>query len=154
MSFRLLLSAVLLVLPALPSANAQSPDTAADEAVLRHFKTVEWPRAYRERDTAALDRMLADDFVVYTGDGPSTKAEEIAWLRDNEWKNDGFHYTIQRLSLYGDTALIVGEGVIRFATGNNPRLVRYTSSNVLVKRHGQWRAVSSHVGGSRDEALP
>jgi ketosteroid isomerase-like protein len=133
------------------SAWAQS----ADEAAIRKFKVEDWPRAYRTQDTAMLDRMLADSFVAVDAAGNwSTKAQEIAELRTTTWNNDGFTFTIKRLDIYGGhTAVVAGEGLVRYETGEKPRQVRYQSSNILVKEGGAWRAVASHVSGVKEEPL-
>ena len=145
-------AAVLLVALTLGGAAWAQTD---DEAVIRKFKTEDWPRAYRTQDTALLDRMLADSFRVVDDQGVwSTKKEEIDWLSKNPWKNDGFTYTIKRLDIFGgDTAIVAGEGLVRFETGEKPRQMRYQSSNVLVKADGVWRAVASHVSGAKEEPL-
>ena len=137
---------------ALGGAAWAEPD---DEAVIRKFKTQDWPRAYRNQDTALLDRMLADTFVAVNGDGVwSTKRQELERLRTTPWRNDGFTFTIKRLDIYGGhTAVVAGEGLVRFETGDRPRQVRYQSSNILVKEDGVWRAVASHVSGSKEEPL-
>jgi hypothetical protein len=99
--------------------------------------------------------MLADSFVAVNGEGAwSTKRQELERLRTTPWKNDGFTFTIKRLDIYGGhTAVVAGEGLVRFETGEKPRQVRYQSSNILVKENGRWRAVASHVSGAKDEPL-
>ena len=143
-------AAVLVSLALGGGAWAQSDD----EAFIRKFKTEDWPRAYRTQDTALLDRMLADSFVVVDDTGGwSTKAQEIEQLRTTPWKNDGFTFTIRRLDIYGGhTAVVAGEGLVRYE-GEKPRQVRYQSSNGLVKENGTWRAVASHVSGVKEEPL-
>jgi hypothetical protein len=139
----------------LASATASAAAPGTDEAVLRKFKTEDWPRAYSTQNVELLGRMLADTFQVVDGDGNwSTKREEIDWLAKNQWKNDGFVYTIKRLDIYGgDTAIIAGEGRITFKAGK-PRVETYQSTNVLVKENGTWRAVASHISGGKSEPLP
>lgn len=126
-----------------------------DEHVLRHFKTVLWQEAYRTQDTALLDRLLHDDFVVIDDAGKvSTKAQEIAWVRENEWDPGAFEYRIERLDIYdGRFAIISGRGVAEAFS--------YRSTNTLVKVGGTWKATSSHVsgvektatGGARQQAV-
>jgi hypothetical protein len=117
-----------------------------DEDTLRHFKTVLWPQAYRTQDVELLDRLLHDSFQVIDADGNrSTKAEELAYLRDNEWDPGEFEYRIERLQIYrGQFAIVDGTGVATNYT--------YKSSNVLLKEAGEWRAVSSHVSGVQDRS--
>ena len=115
--------------------------THNDEETLRHFKTILWPQAYRTGDAELLDRMLHDSFEMVDADGNvSTKADEIEYVKNNEWDPGVFEYRIERLSIYDNgTAVIAGEGVASAYS--------YRSSNVLVKDAGEWRAVSSHVSG-------
>ena len=114
---------------------------ADDEAVLRHFKTVLWPQAYRTGDVELLDRMLHDSFQMIDADGNrSTKADELDFVANNEWDPGSFEYRIERLQLYrGAFAIVDGTGVTASYS--------YKSSNVLIKENGLWRAVASHVSG-------
>lgn len=115
--------------------------SAGDEEVLREFKTVLWPEAYRNQDVELLDRMLHDSFVVITDTGAvSTKQDELNFLKENDWDPGKFEYRIDRLDIYeSNFAIISGRG---FAEDYS-----YTSSNVLVKQGGRWQAIGSHVSG-------
>ena len=117
-------------------------DAVSDEQILRHFKTVLWPQAYRTQDTELLDRMLHDSFQMIDGDGNrSTKADELGWISENEWDPGNFEYSIERLDIYDGMAIVDGTGTATSYT--------YKSSNVLLKEDGEWRAVASHVSGYR-----
>ena len=124
--------------------NRLHPEPPGDEETLRYFKTVLWPRAYREQDTELLDRLLDDRFQMIDFAGNrSTKREELAWVAENAWNPGAFEYLVERLEILdGDTAIIDGRGVAENYS--------YSSSNVLIKRDGQWRAVASHVSGYRE----
>lgn len=117
--------------------------TADDYDVLRNFKTVLWPQAYRTQDTELLDRLLHDSFEMIDGDGNrSTKAQELEYIANNQWDPGTFEYRIERLQIYQDAfAVIDGTGVAENYT--------YKSSNFLVKEDGVWRAIASHVSGNR-----
>ncbi|MCP3975056.1 MAG: nuclear transport factor 2 family protein [bacterium] len=112
-----------------------------DVNVLRHFKTVLWPQAYRTGDTVLLDQLLHDSFQMIDADGNrSTKRDELEYVRDNEWDPGDFEYQIERLDIYqGQFAIVDGRGVATAYT--------YRSSNVLVKEDGTWQAIASHVSG-------
>jgi len=69
-----------------------------DEETLRHPKTVLWNQAHRTQDLELLDRLLHDSFEMIDADGNrSTKAEELAYIRDNQWDPGEFEYRIERL---------------------------------------------------------
>jgi hypothetical protein len=100
--------------------SAAGADRKADEAAIRELKETLWPKAYFEQDAALLDRILAPEFLMVDDSGAwSTKAAELAWVAKNKPGYDS-------LTFY---------------------LGHYQSTNVLLKRNGQWRAVASHVSG-------
>lgn len=125
-------------------ALADDEGSSSDREELQHFKTVLWPQAYRTQDTALLDRLLDDSFQMIDGEGNrSTKQKELDWIAENAWNPGAFEYRIERLEIYGgDTAIIDGTGIAEKYT--------YKSSNVLIRKDGQWRAVASHVSGYRE----
>ncbi len=142
---RLPLFCVALLFPA--ALPAQSPD----HDVLRRLKQVEWPRAYREQDTAALNRILADDFRRIGSDGEwSTKAEELEYIRTTKPSYDSLVFRVDRLDVYPNgTAIVAGTGMVYSRGAEGPRVMEYRSTNVLLKQGGRWRAVASHTSGDR-----
>ena len=119
-----------------------------DYEVLRHFKTVLWPQAYRTQDVELLDKLLHDSFEMIDGEGNrSTKAEELHSVANNQWDPGTFEYRIERLQVYqGSFAVIAGTGIAERYT--------YKSSNFLVKEDGVWRAIASHVSPRASRTLP
>ena len=117
-------------------------------ATLRHLKEVQWPKAYREQDSLLLDKILDDNFQMVDAAGNwSDKAGELAWIKQHAMQHDSFFYEIKRLDvLENGTAIVAGTGHII----NDGRETLYESTNVLVWRKEQWRAVSSHVSGIRE----
>jgi len=117
---------------------------ADDEQTLRHFKTVLWPQAYRTQDVELLDRLLHDSFEMIDAQGKrSTKRAELDYIKNNRWDPGSFEYRIERLQIYdGSFAIIDGTGIAERYT--------YKSSNVLIKEHGKWRAIASHVSGYQE----
>ncbi len=139
---RLLLPLLLCLL--LPPALADEPPD--DEAVLRHFKTVLWPQAYRTQDTALLARLLHESFEMLDDAGNrSTRQKELEAVAAEAWDPGEFRYEIERLEIYdGRFAVIDGRGIASDYT--------YVSSNYLVKQDGRWQAIGSHVSGFRRTA--
>jgi hypothetical protein len=138
---------VVLSLVSAPGLIGQGP--SEDEKVLREIKEVLWPKAYREQDTALLDRLLADEFQMIDGSGLwSTKADEMKWVRENRPAYDSLTFKIKRLDIFENgTAIVSGTGTVKGRDGSGAYVAEYQSSNVLVKRKGVWRAVASHVSG-------
>lgn len=125
----------------MPSIVAASDD----ETTLRHFKTVLWPQAYRTQDTELLDLLLDDSFQMIDAAGNrSTKQKELEYIASHQWNPGNFEYQIQRLEIYQDRfAVIDGKGVTDTYS--------YMSSNYLIKKDGQWRAIASHVSGYQEK---
>ncbi len=140
---------VVILLTACQYDNSKNDilNSEEDRKTLRYLKEVEWPKAYREQDTVLLDRILGEDFQMIDADGNwSDKKFEIDWLKKNAIAHDSVFYEIKRLDFPANgTAIISGTGHI---TNDSVKTI-YQSSNVLVKRNGVWKAVSSHVSGVR-----
>ena len=126
----------------------------SDETVLREIKEVLWPKAYAEQDVDLLDSLLAEEFQMVDAEGNwSTKTDELAWVRSNPPSYDSLVFEIKRLDIFaGATAIVAGEGVVRGTDDEGPYLMRYQSTNVLIKRDGRWQAVASHVSGIKRES--
>ena len=124
------------------------PSATEDDKSLRYLKQVEWPKAYATQDTVLLDRILGDDFQMIDEDGSwYSKKDELDWIKRNRLTRDSFYYDIRRLDIFENkTALISGTGHV-FQDGKHST---YQSSNLLIKRDGKWKAVASHVSGSKE----
>lgn len=135
------------------SVSLLAQDSEMDQ--LRYLKEVEWPRAYREQDTELLDRILAKEFRKIGATGVwTTKQEELDYIKANKPDYESFVFHIKRLEIFeNETAIIAGEGHIRNKDEKGEYLMTYQSSNILIKRKGVWKAISSHVSGIKKEYL-
>lgn len=132
--------------PAPVDAANDRDGSTRDVEILRQIKLELWPRAYREQDPALLDRILDERFQMVDGAGQvSTKAAELAWVSENKPGYEAFKFEIERLEVDANSALIVGIGTLQFPANSGQPLQRYRSSNVFVRRAGNWRAIASHV---------
>jgi len=141
---------ILLFCFACESKLEESSETnnQSDRERLRHLKEVEWPKAYAEQDTLLLDRILGEDFKMIDQAGNwYTKKDELDWIKKNATNNDDFRYEIKRFDILDNgTAFICGTGHI---LKDSVKSI-YQSSNVLIKRDGEWKAVLSHVSGFKN----
>ena len=143
--------AAVVSLP-LSAMVAQASDRAADIETLTEKKIVIWPKLYAKRDADGLDAFLGDEFVVLNPDGSKrTKADEVKFLRETPPDNEesDFLYTIDDIVFpTDDMAIIYGHGdSTRETEDGKPCHHNYWSSNTLVRREGEWKAVFSHVSG-------
>ena len=132
------------------TGNAQV--SKSDMETLRYLKEVEWPRAYKEQDTVLLDRILAEEFqLIDDSGGWTTKQDELAYIKKNKPSYDSFEFEIKRLEIFENmTAVISGVGHIRTKTDEGEKYATYHSSNILIKRDGNWKAINSHVSGYKE----
>jgi hypothetical protein len=133
------------------SSFAQKTVVDTDEQKLRNLKEVEWPKAYREQDTVLLNRILADEFKMIDSDGGYyTKRDELNYIKKNRPTYSSFSFEIKRLEIFeNNTAIVSGTGTIKNKDEQGPYTMTYQSSNVLIKRGGQWKAISSHTSGDK-----
>ena len=128
----------LSIFPALAFGREIPVQDRNERAVLRIEH--DWLRALVVRDRAALDRILADDFM-----DPNWKGE----LR-NKWQvpaglSKPLPYS-QRLrdveiNVYQDVAVARGLNMISDQNGRIMMRIRFT--DVLLYRHGHWQAVAA-----------
>ncbi|MBX3295631.1 MAG: nuclear transport factor 2 family protein [Acidobacteria bacterium] len=140
---------VLLVFAGFASGQGLQKENEPDSDFLRRLKEVEWPKAYREQNPTLLDEILADDFQLISNDGVwSDKAKELARVRTTRPSYDKFWFEIKRLEVFDNgTAIIAGTGHGSGKDKEGRYTFEYQSSNILIKRDGKWKAVSSHVSG-------
>ncbi len=145
---KLLITGIILSLCNLTNLPTPVDQKEKDLTALRYLKEVEWPKAYKEQDQQLLDRILAEEFqVIDAGGGWSNKMGELKWISENQVSYDSFYYDIQRLEiLENQTALICGTGHI----WQSDKESIYSSSNVLIKRGDNWKAVASHISGFKE----
>jgi uncharacterized protein YceK len=149
-----ILFCVLLVLSScetidkVDSVKALHYNTSENREVLTYLKEVEWPKAYREQDTVLLDRILGEDFQMIDDSGMTyNKNDELDWIKNNTPSYDSFYFEIKRFEIKDNgTAVICGTGHILKDSVESI----YQSSNVLVKRGENWKAILSHVSGYKN----
>lgn len=150
---RCLVGTSLLLLLAAVCVNVFGAATVlarqSDAELLRRIKTVDWPKAYREQDVGLLDKILAEEFERIGDDGRrSSKRDEMEYIRKNRPSYSTFRFEVTRLEVFENgTAIVSGVGDVRGRDAKGSYTTRYSSSNVFIKRGGEWKAVASHVSG-------
>jgi ketosteroid isomerase-like protein len=122
-----------------PAANADD----VQQTITRQER--EWVSAILAKDTAAIDRLLAADFVGTTNDQKYFKDDAIKDVKT------GTHESLElkdiEVRVFGNTAIATMSQNEKSKHGNEDFSGQYLFTDVWVKTDGQWRAVSSH--GSR-----
>ena len=135
-------------------AGGTSVDTTAPPAVATSGEDVEavisqlereWVAAIVNKDGAALDRLLADDFA---GTSPSAhlynKKMAIEDLSSGTYVVESMDLDEIAGNAYGDTAVAFASQNEKSRYGGNDISGHYHYTNVWVKKDGRWQAVASH----------
>jgi ketosteroid isomerase-like protein len=128
----------------------QTPTKAANEtnnieqAILK--LTQEWLDADEHQDRAALNRIIADDFLGTGPMGTIVSKTDVIPREGTGAEAHGLFISGQDMKarVFGDTAIVTGRGVPKAQRSNRPE-VRFTL--VFVKRGDRWQMVAGHLSG-------
>jgi ketosteroid isomerase-like protein len=141
--------AFVLVLATVSVRAADAPPISKAERTVRALER-SWLDAYEQLDTLAMDRIVADDFLITFPNGSTqTKAQILADLRTAR-KRPGPYTTRFRTEAvssrsYGKTVVLTGV-VVTIGQRNGKTVedrARYTDT--YVEREGRWQVVASHL---------
>lgn len=135
-TIRVIVAAACLALGA-PGLHAQAP-AAEQEVRQAEDRRI---KALIDDDFATLEAILADD-LTYTHSNAvtDTKASYLAALRSGKTKYESFDREPSAVRLYGDTAIVNGDGTVGLRGQAAKIVLRYTL--VYVRRGGTWQMVA------------
>ena len=125
------------------NVNIEVPPPTDHDEVLAQLRDLEndWTIANINDDKAALERILADDFVVTTDNGPLGKAETIR-LNKRDFRVEKWDFDDLKLNLIGDRATLSGK--IKYELRDDEDL-KFDFLDKFVWRDGRWQATGSEV---------
>jgi ketosteroid isomerase-like protein len=137
-SFAIALAASLIAL----SGAARADDAADAKQMLR-----DWVTAENERDAAALERILDDQFIsTYAAGKPTRKTAFIKSLtKGKPDPRQSQSLTDETVVVEGDTAILVGTDTFHRTDHADPDglALRYTIT--CVRKNGRWTALAEHI---------
>ena len=105
----------------------------------------EWAEARIKGDSSYTRRIEADDCTIVWPDGSIVnKQADLQSMTDIVFSE----FKIQNLQvrLYGETGIIVGEGMIKARKGQQDLLGgKFVFTDTFVKQDGQWKVVASQI---------
>ena len=123
----------------------QNSTTNSEEAEVRRTE-FDWGQAYERKDLAALDRVMADEYILTDPLGNvRNKAETLAAIKTNEVNFESTESDDVNVRINGDTAVVTGRSTFRGRYKGWSMSGQYQYTDVLVKRRGTWQAVGSHI---------
>jgi len=106
----------------------------------------EWNEAYPRLDGAALDRIIADDWVCIDGSGlVITKNELLRRVASSTSFLDPYKFDEIALHMFGEAAIVIGRLSGQMRDSDGVRDVNQRYMRVYVKRNERWQAVATQV---------
>ena len=134
------LTALALILVLAAPLFAAPADEAAVRAALN-----EWIAALARNDVGAVERLVADDYVITAGGEGKVmnKTEDLEPLHSGKVKFETAEASDVKVRVFGKTAIVTG--IASFKVVGFANVLRERFTDVYVKRHGRWQPVSSHT---------
>jgi ketosteroid isomerase-like protein len=99
--------------------------------------------ALKGKDTAALERIWADDLIFTNPRGAvQTKAQRLADIQSGDTRFDSLETTDLAVRVYGDTAVINGLTTVKGQYSGQEASGQYRVTQMLVRRDGRWQIVA------------
>jgi ketosteroid isomerase-like protein len=119
-------------------------DHSQEEEALRKIQH-EWAEARVKGDSSYTRRLEAEDCTIVWPDGRIVnKRGDLQSMTDIVFSE----FEIQNLQvrLYGDTGIVVGEGIIKAHKGKRDLLGgKFVWTDTFVKKDGAWKVVASQI---------
>jgi ketosteroid isomerase-like protein len=144
----------LAILTIFAAAPTQAMPRAERHEVRHQIESLEkaWCNAILHGNTAAMDALLADDYIAITPNGIlQSKEQALANLRAGTVHFNSIDLSDRKIRLYGNTALVTSRAEVSGTSpdGDISGSYRYTRVYVL-DAHGVWRIVSFEASRIRD----
>lgn len=136
--------------------NGQQEQKSKAEQEVRALER-QWLDAYEQHDAAAMDRIVASDWMITYPDGGTQTKEQIMKFIKSPRKpgmpGPKFFSEDVQARVYGDTVILTGRIVTQWPGGDsNKEQSRYTDT--YVKRDGTWQVVASHMSNEAPRKKP
>jgi ketosteroid isomerase-like protein len=119
---------------------------AADDAAAVARLDAEYQAAVKRNDPAAMDRTLADDFVLVTGRGQTFTKEDL--LREARNKTSTYERqdeSEKTVRVWSDTAVVTALLWLKGTNGDKPFERKLWYSDTYVRTAAGWRYVFGHA---------
>lgn len=126
---------------AMTLAARADASSAEDQKVVAALDT-EYQAAVKRNDAVTMDRILADDFILITGQGKSfTKADLLAEARSGDYIYERQDELEQTVRVWGDTAVVTALLWVKGTHKGEPFDYKLWFSDTYVRTPEGWRYV-------------
>ena len=120
-------------------------DHSQDEQALMTIQH-EWAEARVKGDSSYTRRIEADECTIVWPDGRIVNKRQDLQTMIGDIVFTEFKIDDLRVRLYGDTGIVVGEGIIKAHKGKQDLLGgKFVWTDTFVKQGGQWKVVASQI---------
>jgi ketosteroid isomerase-like protein len=138
-----------------PSETAHSGLPRAQKHESRHeIDQLEdaWRNAVLKSNTAAMEPLLADDYMAITPNGTlQTKDQALANLRSGRTHVQTLELSDRKVRFYGTTAVVTSLADLKATTSEGEVAGSFRYTRVYVRdAHGHWKIVSFEASRIRD----
>ncbi len=143
---RILTVAVLVVwvLCGSPSQGAglkADQDAKAEQGLMKAER--EWTEAYKNRDKAVLDRILADDFIFTDDEGNLYGKAQYITAATELISVPSYSIDAITVRVYGDTGIVAGRWTGKLIINGQDASGAFRFTDIFVKRQGHWQTIAS-----------
>ena len=128
--------------PSTPPVPSATPPGVGDDVHIVATLDQQYQAAVKSNDTATMDRILADDFVLVTGRGSAlTKADLLKEAREKRtiYEHQEEEEGTQRVRVWGDTAVVTALLRIKGTRDQKPLDYKVWFSDTYVRTPAGWR---------------
>jgi ketosteroid isomerase-like protein len=106
----------------------------------------EFARAVASNDADALDRLLADDWIIVEPDGAMIdKARFLGVIRSGALSHESMESTEPRIRVYGNTALVTGLTTSKGKFMGQDFTSCERATDIFVKQSDRWQCVFTQL---------
>ncbi len=106
----------------------------------------QWAQAMVENDADRIGSFMADDWVIVSERGVTTKAEFLPFVRSGQLTHSRFELASEpRVRFYGDTAALTARVVNTAEFAGEVHEQDEWTTDVFVRTEGRWLCVLSHI---------
>jgi len=112
-----------------------------------------WRNAVLKANTAAVDSLLADDYLAITPNGTlQTKEQTLALMRSGQVRFTSLELSDRKVRFYGSTALVTSRAEVSGATPAGDISGSFLYTRVYVRdERGAWKVVSFEASRIRSQ---
>lgn len=105
-----------------------------------------WAEAMVENDADRIGSFMADEWVMVSERGISTKEHFLGFVRSGQLTHSSFEMVgAAQVNVYGETAVMTGRVVNTANFGGETFEADEWTSDVFVQRDGRWLCVHTHI---------